>query len=298
MYKMHEEEILVSVIITCYNHGKFLKQAVESTIDQGLDKLEIIVVDDGSSDHTAEVAQQLPVRYVYQANQGLSAARNTGVKQSRGKYLAFLDADDYFKKGGLRTNMQILQRKPYLALVVGSHEKVYEKTGEVFICNEIVKEDHFYHMLIGNYIGMHAAVLYSRWVLNEFLFDTRLKMCEDYDIYLKIMRKYEVVHHEAVVAAYRIHNTNMSSNFSKMLKAALYVLRVNKKLISSPREKDAYRAGGRFWKKYYTQEMINELKGGKINLDYYGFWMLINQSPRILSRSIAAKLKSPTLAVE
>src|SRR5690349_12444252 len=87
---------LVSVIIPCYNHGKYLSRAIESVLSQTYRNVEIVVVDDGSADNTKEVTDTFPhVLYVHQNNQGLSAARNTGINNSKGKYLLFLDADDW-----------------------------------------------------------------------------------------------------------------------------------------------------------------------------------------------------------
>ena len=89
------ESGLVSVIIPCYNQAHFLDEAIESVLAQTYSNREIIVVDDGSTDNTATVARcHSPVGYIYQENAGPSAARNTGVKESRGEYLVFLDADD------------------------------------------------------------------------------------------------------------------------------------------------------------------------------------------------------------
>ena len=89
------EAALVSVVIPCYNQAHFLGEAIESVLAQTYPHLEIVVVDDGSTDNTGEVAARYPgVRYVRQENQGLAAARNTGLRHSSGDYLVFLDADD------------------------------------------------------------------------------------------------------------------------------------------------------------------------------------------------------------
>lgn len=89
----------VSVIIPCYNYAKFLRFAVESVLAQTVMPLEILLVDDGSTDETSEIAAQFsaPVRYIYQENAGLSSARNRGIAEARGDYVAFLDADDGFQ---------------------------------------------------------------------------------------------------------------------------------------------------------------------------------------------------------
>src|SRR5690606_9312317 len=86
----------VSVIIPCFNHAHYLSTALESVQDQDHEQIEIIVVDDGSTDNTKEVATKYPnVKYIYKANAGLPAARNTGIDHSTGKFIVFLDADDW-----------------------------------------------------------------------------------------------------------------------------------------------------------------------------------------------------------
>ncbi len=189
-------EELISVIIPSYNHGSYLSRAIESVISQTYKNSEIIVVDDGSSDNTKQVAESFPqVVYVHQHNQGLSAARNTGIDNSKGKYLLFLDADDWLSVDALEKDAAILNAHPEAAFVSGGHVKIND-TGKIL---EEVKEDvrsnHYLHFLQGNYIGMHATVLYARWIFDRFRFDTSLRACEDYDLYLKISREFPVLHH-------------------------------------------------------------------------------------------------------
>src|SRR5688500_17070697 len=105
----YREDPLVSVIITCFNQGHFLAEAISSVLKQTHKPLEIIVVDDGSTDNTKAVALNFPeVYYIYQNNAGLSDARNTGIDNSRGEYLVFLDADDWLYQDGIRTNLVCL----------------------------------------------------------------------------------------------------------------------------------------------------------------------------------------------
>src|SRR5689334_574125 len=104
---------LISVAIACYNQAHFLSCAIESVRAQSYQNLEIIVVDDGSQDNTAEVAKgYLGVHYIWQTNQGLSAARNTGLRHSRGDYLVFLDADDRLLPGALVAGLEYLSIHP------------------------------------------------------------------------------------------------------------------------------------------------------------------------------------------
>ena len=121
-----------------------------------------------------------------------------------------------------------MQQHPEAAFVSGGHDKInFRDSAKGEIIKENVREiesDHYYHLLQGNYIGMHAAVMYRRRVFNELRFDESLRACEDYDLYFKIARKYPVVHHTKKIAAYRWHQQNMSANSAMMLKTVLEVL--------------------------------------------------------------------------
>ena len=97
---------LVSVVIPCYNQAHFLGEAIESVLKQTYKHFEIVVVDDGSTDNTSEVARRYSgIRCIEQANQGLSAARNTGIRESKGEYLVFLDADDRLRPIALEAGL-------------------------------------------------------------------------------------------------------------------------------------------------------------------------------------------------
>jgi len=243
---------LVSVIVPCYNHGAYLPEAFASVWQQDYPAVEIVVVDDGSNDSTREITTAHPnIRYVYQSNQGLSAARNTGVVHSTGQYLVFLDADDWLLPGALTTNVQYLQHDPALAFVSGSHDKVYEATGRTDSKVQEVSENHYFHLLQGNYIGMHAAVMYQRWVFDLFQYDPTMRACEDYDLYLRITRTHPVAHHTQRVAAYRLHSTNMSGDSLLMLATALAALERQQPHFKSAEEQYAYAQGQLNWKAYY-----------------------------------------------
>lgn len=282
---------MISVIIPCYNHGKYLPEAVDSIRKQGSSPVEIIVVDDGSTDNTPRVAKDLGVHYIRQENSGLSSARNTGINHCKGDFLVFLDADDWLLPGSLETNREILIEQSELAFVSGAHEKVFEKRGvthEVFVN---VEKDHFIRMLEGNYIGMHAAVMYRRWIFDEFLFDTSLKMCEDYDLFLRITRKYPVSHHTKKIAAYRFHGCNMSDNTPRMLDAALRVLRRQKSNLKNKTEKESFQQGIRFWKNYYSQELYKNIQAKRKPISFRNFYFLLKYKPLLGIRILLQKIK-------
>ncbi|GAB3031289.1 glycosyltransferase [Spirosoma pulveris] len=309
---IHSTPPLVSIIIPCFNQGRFLAQAVESVLQQTWLRCEIIVVDDGSTDNTRQVATQFPqVQYVYQPNQGLSAARNTGLQRSQGEYLAFLDADDWFYPDGIEVNLRQLQQNSQAAFVSGAHDKV-DSSGHLLAREQMpVGQGHYWRLLQSNYIGMHATVLYRRSLFDQFQFDPSLKACEDYDLYLRIARHHPVLHHTHPIAAYRIHGGNMSANAPLMLDRVLFVLARQVSALRSRQERKAYRRGVINWRDYYgtlvfesllaqpagaiPQQMkkpaLNMLRKYNLSL-YLSYWLLqrLPQSKRLFLRALLGGL--------
>lgn len=258
--KPTKESSLVSVVITCYNQGQYLKTAIESVLGQSYKDIETIVIDDGSTDNTMRVAKDYPnVKYVYQSNQGLSSARNTGVDCSSGAYLVFLDADDWLFADAISINLKHLKQNREAAFVSGgfmwvnNHKQII---GERAI---IVEDNHYCHLLQRNYISMHATVMYHRWIFEKFRFDTSLKACEDYDLYLKISRKYPISHLPEFIAAYRMHDQNMSGNIPMMLEFALLVLNRQREFLANTEEEKCFERGLYNWKNYYCTESYDKL---------------------------------------
>jgi glycosyltransferase involved in cell wall biosynthesis/SAM-dependent methyltransferase len=291
MEERYKGQLKVSVIITCYNHGQYLAEAIESVRRQTYQHTEIIVVDDGSTDNTKQVAQSFrDVKYVFQENAGLSAARNRGIDESAGSYLVFLDADDWLYENGLESNVSMLKQNRNCVFVSGGHRKV-DAYGNWLNLNDetetVIDCAHYEHLLRGNYIGMHAAVMYRRMIFNEFRFDTTLRACEDYDLYFRITRKYPVCHHLSKIAAYRIHGTNMSGNIPGMLKHVLLVLDRQEKLLRTAQEKAALHLGKQIWKNYYGLRL------------YQLLWHDVhsNEWPKLKQLILLGRLKPKKLSV-
>ena len=279
---------LVSVVIPCFNHGRFLPKSIESIQQQAYPATEIIVVDDGSTDNTREVTQSYPqVRYVYQKNQGLSAARNTGIAHSKGEFLIFLDADDWLFPGAIEINLAYLRRHEQVAYVSGAHFKMFVDDNEIKEDKVEVTSDHYIHLLRGNYIGVPAAVMYRRWAFKDLLFDlTPPNSCADYDMFLNIARQYPVLHHTQPIAAYRMHSSNMSSNIPSMLQTVLKVLRLQKKNLKTDAEKKALQKGEQIWKEYYCKEMYKKLVTGKLMPTKEVYETLLKFGPKYLVKSL------------
>jgi glycosyltransferase involved in cell wall biosynthesis len=123
----------VSVIIPAYNAEKFLRDAIQSVIAQNYPSLELIVVDDGSTDGTADVIKEFPqVEYVHQQNQGTAAALNTAVQLARGDLFAFLDSDDLWLPKKLEKQVDILSHNEHVGMVFSQIQD--------FLCDSMTRE--------------------------------------------------------------------------------------------------------------------------------------------------------------
>jgi glycosyltransferase involved in cell wall biosynthesis len=121
---------LVSALVPVYNGERYLEEALDSIFTQGWEPLEVIVLDDGSTDSTGEIAHRYPVRYLHQENAGIPATRNAAVEAARGEIVAFLDADDVWLPGGLEKRVRHLLADPELSYVVARMDVFLEPGNE------------------------------------------------------------------------------------------------------------------------------------------------------------------------
>jgi glycosyltransferase involved in cell wall biosynthesis len=254
------EQDLVSVIIPSYNHAHFLGEAIDSVARQTYPHVEIIVVDDGSTDNTAAIMSAYPnVRYIRQDNLGVSRARNIGYSLSRGTYLLFLDADDRLFPNALDESVRALASRKDCAFVfglfasIGTSQRLRELPLDL-PCN-------YSELLKNNFIGNPGAVLYNRWVFSHVSgFDESNGPAADYDLSLRIARQFPFFCHHKPVVEYRRHETNMSNNARVMLKATLTTLRKQRKYVVDHHTLyDAYRTGQQHWRNYYGEPLIVDM---------------------------------------
>lgn len=255
-------EPAVSIVITCYNQGRYLRDAIESARSQTRPAGEIIVVDDGSTDDTGQVIAQIPgVRSIRQANRGLPAARNAGLREASGEFVIFLDADDTLEAVAVEAGLRAFATAPSSAFVFGRF--LWSDGGARW--QDVVSAmpwpgSPYAGLLHRNFIGMHATVMYRRdVVLRAGAFDESLPACEDYDLYLRLARAHPVHGHEAIVAVYRQHAGNLSRDAALMLRSVLRVLhRQRAHVAKDPVAQESLRAGLRVWREYYGPALVQQ----------------------------------------
>jgi glycosyltransferase involved in cell wall biosynthesis len=185
----------VSVIIPTRNRAYFLQQAIGSVLDQTFRDLEVIVVDDGSTDATPYVLQKWKdrIRVVRQENSGVSRARNTGIRAARGRYLSFLDSDDLWLKDKLEVQVRFLDANPQYAVCYT--DEVWVRRGR----RVNPKKSHrkysgwIYDRCLPLCIISPSSALMRRGVLDAVgLFDENLPVCEDYDLWLRVASRFPI----------------------------------------------------------------------------------------------------------
>lgn len=224
---------LVSTIVPAYNAARFLAGALDSALAQTLGTLEVIVVDDGSTDATAAIADSYAarhpgiVRVIHQPNQGLCHARNAALADARGRYFALLDADDLWLPHHLADCVAVLEARHNVALVHADIERIdivgrslcrAERHWDTLDCEPFVAL-----YLRREHVCCPTAVFRREAIERVGAFDTRFNRlgCEDRDLWLRITAAYDIAYIADVHARYRLHGANMSTNFDKMRQARI-----------------------------------------------------------------------------
>jgi len=218
----------ISVIIPAYNQSRYLGEAIRSTLAQSFGDFEVVVVDDGSTDDTKAVALAFDdrrLRYVYQANRGLSAARNTGIRHARGAFLTFLDSDDLFMPDKLALLSSALRENPALGLVAGQAvliDHLGRFVGETF---DKGPPSDGSELLLGNPLHVGSVLLRREWQERVGLFDETLRSYEDWDLWLRLARSdCPMGWVPRPVSLYRFHGEQMTRIGEQMTTATFAVL--------------------------------------------------------------------------
>jgi glycosyltransferase involved in cell wall biosynthesis len=218
----------VSIIMPAYNTALYIAEAIHSVLEQTYTDFELVVVDDGSTDETPQIIASIHdprIRVIRQPNAGLSAARNTGLRESTAPLVTFLDADDRFMTDKLEVLVGYLENHPETGLVVGSERYIDQAGHTIKEAHELPVKLALPELLFENPICVSGVLLRREWLNRAGLFDEQLRACEDWDLWLRLLLagcQISRIDHDVV--AYRVHPGQMTRQSERMRTAILSML--------------------------------------------------------------------------
>ncbi len=228
---MPETFPLVSIIIPNYNHAQYIEDAIHSVLRQTYRNVETIVVDDGSRDNSRDVIGAFgnTVRAIFQQNQGLSAARNTGIAASRGEFIGVLDADDMYEPDFVETLVTALQSQSDADGIYCGYRFVDHVNQPLpqIEAREIAPEKLYWALVDGNFLVPESMFVRRRCYDAVGLFDTSLRALEDLDMWLRIASRFKVIHTTKILTRHRILPGSMSTDPTRQFENRLQVVKKN-----------------------------------------------------------------------
>lgn len=227
---MEKRDDLISVITPLYNGEKYVAGTIESVLAQTYPTWEQIIVDDGSTDSSASIVESFCVRdprirLIRQKNAGSSAARNTALREAKGRYIVFLDTDDLWDPNFLATQLTFIREKE-AAIVFGSYRRI-DGEGKSLLNDFIVPDKASYKDILLSCPLSCLTSMIDREKTGEVLFDERLgSLRDDYVLWLRLLKRVgPAIGNKAVMASYRIHTGGVTSNKWKMIRPQYRVYR-------------------------------------------------------------------------
>lgn len=294
----------VAVVIPCYGQAHLLPEAIESVLAQTHPVAELFIIDDGSPDDVAAVARRYPnARYIRQENQGLAAARNTGLHAATADFVLFLDSDDRLLPDAVAAGLACFAGCPDCAFVFGNFRFMTEDgtPGAERVRPPVEGGDLYHALLRQNHVEMTSTVLFRRDLLAaEGGFRRDLRSAEDYELLLRLARSHPARGHDTLVAEYRRYadpGASLSNSPARMLTTTMRVLHAQWPYVRGDAHRSAaLRRGIRFFQDYYGGELIDHTRA----LARAGAWgraagaavILLRHYPRGIITRIARRTRN------
>ena len=229
----------VSVIIPTFNRTHYLREAIASIMAQTVPVDEIIVVDDGSTDDTRKMVMAYghPVRYLWQKNQGPSAARNHGIREAKGDWIAFLDSDDLWVPEKNKIQMEFIRLNSHLDFVFGNlcnfsethtedkPEILNDTVQQYLVAHATDLKDLFQNLLICNPVPPSSVFIRRDCVSRIGFFDETMRYSEDYDYWLRVASCCRSGFIDQILVKRRIHDSNAINAHGSLYAGTLKVLK-------------------------------------------------------------------------
>ncbi|MDZ7339514.1 MAG: glycosyltransferase [candidate division KSB1 bacterium] len=220
----------VSVIIPAYNSELYIRETIDSVLQQTFKDLEVIVVNDGSTDQTASIVKALTddrIHLISKANGGTASARNLGIRNSTGKYIQLLDADDLILPDKLARQVELLDSNPCVDVVYSSFRYFYHDRCDLYAPDWLrPPSDDPYRELVRGSIFPPNAALFRREIAERVgMFNTNLISAEDWDFWIRVARSGATfLFHDELYALYRQHTSNKTKNLARWRHAHVRVM--------------------------------------------------------------------------
>ena len=292
---------LVSIIIPCYNGRQFVGEAIESALAQSYRNIEVVVVDDGSTDGSSEVIKSYPVLFVQGSHQGVSVARNQGVAVSHGEFLVFLDSDDHLLPNAIDAGLAAFEKNPDCVMAVGAHNITSHDGEQIVMRQKPCALRNGYELLLrSNFIECTSSVMFRRSAIKgNMAFRPGLGGAEDYDLYLRLAREGMLCCHTQVVTEYRLHEGNSSRKSAMMLSDTLAVMSEQWPFARrSFKHMWSFLQGSLFWRRKYGRQLTVEMAtsdalsrhesktGWRLLARSYPFGILVVLASRVLPKDL------------
>ncbi len=207
----------VSVVIPTFNRAHYVVETINSVLAQTLKDLEVIVVDDGSTDNTREAVEKFgdPVKYVYQNNGGVASASNAGFRSSTGEYVGLLGDDDLWLSNKLEVQVKELDRNPQLGFVC-SQADVFNDDGILYTLKRYDNKDTYEDLFNNNFVPTLTVLMRRSCVEQIGFLDETIASAEDYDYWLRLARRWPFKFIDQTLAKWRMTPNSVSKNLNKM----------------------------------------------------------------------------------
>lgn len=219
----------VSVVIATYNYAQYLPEAIESVLGQTFQDLEIIIVDDGSTDDTQHVVESFlsdkRIAYHRINHLGQPKAKNFGIHRSSGEYIAFLDADDIWLPAKLEKQISLFRNDPQLGVVYSRRTLIDSNGHNLPTKQPLLSRGHVLKRMFQNNFVCFSSCVIQRYVFDHIgLFDEDIPLAIDYDLWLRIAKQYRFDYVDEQLVKYRTGHTNLSCRGIERLHIALDIM--------------------------------------------------------------------------
>jgi len=223
---------MISIIMPAYNSANYIEQALQSLFVQTYQDFEIIVIDDGSTDNTKVVLEpyRAKLRYVYKENGGEASARNYGFSLAKGEYIAFLDADDFYKPNKLEQQIKVFKSDPSIDVVYNDVEVVNENLKYISTLKSEgvyeTKEDFLCMLLVRQIVPATASMMFKRKCIERGLrYPEHYKNAVDYDFTIKLAEYYKFKYLAETLYVYRRHSGNLTNNHIQQIETEALIIK-------------------------------------------------------------------------